>query len=77
VTELKHKLRKAEDTIKSMADEANRRLREISSLKAEVETLKASTKLSSTAGYVKMLKKLEKVGPRAHILMNLYHSTKG
>lgn len=70
--ELKAKLRKAEDTIKHMVDEANRRLREVSNLKAENEQLRAQGKLSQTAGYVKMLKKLEKVAPRAHILVNMY-----
>jgi hypothetical protein len=55
-----------------MAEEANRRLREVSGLKAECETLKAQGKLSSTAGYVKMVKKLEKVGPRANVMVNLY-----
>ncbi len=72
MTELKNKLKKAEDTIKLMSDESNRRLRESSTLKAENDTLKAATKLSATTGYLKLLKKLEKIGPRAHILVNLY-----
>jgi hypothetical protein len=48
-----------------MTDEGNRKNFEISNLKAECEQLKAQTKLSQQAGYLKMLKKLEKVGPRS------------
>ena len=37
----------------------------MSEVKAEAETLKASGKVSQASGYVKMLKRLEKVAPRA------------
>lgn len=36
-------------------------------MRAECEQMRANSKLSQTAGYLKMLKKLEKVGPRAQI----------
>jgi hypothetical protein len=37
--------------------------------------MKAQAKLSQSAGYLKMAKKLDKVGPRAHIVINMYQST--
>lgn len=51
-------------------------MKDSSSIKAKCEQLEAQSKLTQTASYLKMLKKLEKIGPNAHIQLNLYHSTK-
>ncbi len=73
---MKQKLRRAEESVRGLSDELTRRNTEVSTLKAECEGLKAQSKLTQQAGYLKMLKKLEKVGPRSQIQLNLYQSTK-
>lgn len=65
ITDLKYKLRKTEDTVKALSDDLIKRDRESSMFKAECEQLKAQAKLNQSASYMKIMKKLDKVAPRA------------